>query len=96
MHFIIILISIFILVSFLPIIQLAIGNKAIEEGMEYDFPKELFECDLENLKFEHFIEEHVDRMTIQNRGSVRLAQGRILSVKNMEEKKVKAYSVELP
>lgn len=95
MYLVIILIAVFILVSILPLIEFLTSQK--ESFMtEYEFPVELINYNLDNLKFENKGEATVKRTTLQNRGSVRIAQGRILSEKDLEEKKVKAFSVKLP
>lgn len=95
MYLIIILAVIFILISFFPIMELLVSNKESYK-IEYEFPKELLNSNLDNLKFESVDNETVKRIAMQNRGSVRIAQGRVLSKKDLEEKKVKAFSVELP
>ena len=95
MYLIIILIAVFILISFLPFLEFLTSRKE-SYITEYEFPEELLNCNLDNLKFENKGEATIKRTVLQNRGSVRIAQGHILSKKDLEEKKVKAFSVELP
>lgn len=94
MYLILVLISIFILISFFPIMELIFSNKK-DYRIEYEFPKELLDSD-PDFSFEHIDNKVVNRVELQNRGSVRIAQGRILSEKDLEEKKIKAFAVELP
>lgn len=94
MYVFLVLISVFILVSFFPIIELIFSSKK-DYKIEYQFPQELFDSNL-NFSFEHIDNKVINRIEMQNRGSVRIAQGRILSEKGLEEKKVKAFAVELP
>lgn len=90
------LVIIFILVSAIPFFQWIIAKKNTEDKVEYSFPKELFDCDLKELKCEQTLHSGVSRISLQNRGSVRIAQGHILSLNDIEEKKAVVYSVELP
>ena len=97
MLFIIIgLIVLFIIISIVPSIQYFVEKKETKYKTEYEFPAELFDYDIENMNYEYSTDPVVDRTSIQNRGSVRLAQGHILSKFNLDERKEKAYSVELP
>lgn len=95
MYLIIVLVVIFVLVSFFPIMGLLVSNKG-NYKIEYEFPEELLNSNFDNLKFEKVDNKTVKRISMQERGSVRIAQGRVLSEKDLEEKKVKAFSVELP
>lgn len=95
-YFVITLLVLFVFVSVVPIIQLLISNINAVNKVEYKFPVELFSSDMEELKYENVNDSRINRISIQNRGSVRLAQGNILSKTNLEDRKAKAYSVELP
>lgn len=96
-YLIAVLVVMFICVAFIPIIQwFGFGSETIDETV-YEFPDKLFESELSGLKCENI--NHTDKMSrlsLQQRGSVRLAQGRILSNEDLEEKKAAVYSVDLP
>lgn len=95
-YFIIILLVLLFFVSVVPIMQLLISNMNAADKVEYEFPSELFSDDMKELKYEDISDSRINRISIQNRGSVRLAQGNILSKTSLEDRKAKAYSVELP
>lgn len=95
-YFIITLLVLFVFVSVVPIMQLLISNMNAVDKVEYEFPSELFSSDMKELKYENISDLRINRISIQNRGSVRLAQGNILSKTSLEDRKAKAYSIELP
>lgn len=95
-YFVIVLLVLFVFVSAAPIIQLFISNMNAVDKVEYEFPSELFSSDMRELKYENINASRINRMSIQNRGSVRLARGNILSKTSLEDRKAKAYSIELP
>lgn len=86
----------FVFVSIIPFIQLCISMRSMKEEIQYKFPQELLNSDMDNLKYERKDDMYVPRISIQNRGSVRLAKGNILTLETLENRKVKANSVELP
>lgn len=96
MLYVLLLILLFVFVGIIPFIQMIVSNICVNEEKKYKFPLELFNSDMNNLKYEHIEKMNVHRTSLQNRGSVRLAQGNILSIENLESRKAKAYSVELP
>lgn len=94
-------------VSYVPILSWTKNRKAFakkrSENIDFSFSQDLIDGSLEKLKCEKLIDDSdndeavcVNRFSLQIRGSVRLAHNRILSEKEMEEKKEKIYSVELP
>ncbi len=91
------LILLFVFVSIIPLIQMFMPCHRMSEEIQYKFPQELFDRNMDHLKYEHKTETTtVSRLSIQNRGSVRVARGNILTVEYLESRKEKAYSVELP
>lgn len=85
-YFIIILLALLFLVSAVPIMQLFISNMNATDKIEYGFPSELINSDMNELKYENISNSRI------NRGYTRL----ILSKADLEDRKAKAYSVELP
>ena len=107
----VILLVLFILVtaSYVPIICWYKNRKVLlknrGEDVDFSFSQDLIDASLEKLKCEKLIDDNdddeddavcVNRFSLQIRGSVRLAHNRILSEKEMKEKKERIYSVELP
>lgn len=90
------LLLLFLLVSAIPFIQMLVSGHRMSEEVQYKFPQELFDHDMNNLRYERTDGTGVSRMSMQSRGSVRLAGGNILSTESFENRKEKAYSVELP
>ena len=85
-YFIIILLALLFFVSAVPIMQLLIYNMKATDKVEYGFPSELINSDMKELKYENISNSRI------NRGYTRL----ILSKESLEDRKAKAYSVELP
>lgn len=85
-YFIIILLALLFFVSAVPIMQLLIYNMKATDKVEYGFPSELINSDMKELKYENISNSRI------NRGYTRL----ILSKASLEDRKAKAYSVELP
>lgn len=85
-YFIIILLALLFFVSAVPIMQLLIYNMKATDKVEYGFPSELINSDMKELKYENIINSRI------NRRYTRL----ILSKASLEDRKAKAYSVELP
>lgn len=85
-----------IFVSIIPVIQVFAHRRYVDEEIEYKFPQELFNSDMDHLRFEQPEGKDIPRISIQNRGSVRLARGNILSTEKLESRKAEAYSAELP
>ncbi len=95
-YFISILLLLFLVVSVVPFVQLLIANICASDKTEYKFPDELFNSKLDELKYEDINDLNINRLAMQNRGSVRLAKGNILSKTSLEERKAKAHSIKLP
>ncbi len=93
LYFIGALLVVFLLVAALPFLQWWIVGKSGKEIVEYSFPSELIDHKPNNLDGET---SGQGRMAMQNRGSVRMAQGHVLTEKDLEEKKAEVYSVPLP
>ncbi len=64
--------------------------------IQYTFPQKLFHSDMDHLRYEEIEGKNISRISLQNRGSVRLARGNILSMEDLVSRKGEAYSVELP
>ena len=94
-----ILIAILALVSIGPLIQWwkykYLKKRKIVSVPIYSFSQELMDGSLESLKCER-INNRVKASALKTRGSVRLSHNRILTERDIEEKKAEAYSVELP
>lgn len=89
-------ILLFIFVSIIPFAQTLAQRYHMDEEIHYKFPQELFDSNMDHLRYEQTEGQSVSRLSLQDRGSVRLAKGHILSVKNLENRKAEAYSVVLP
>ena len=91
------IVSIVIIVSIGPLIQWwkYKFRKKKRAVPVYVFSKELMDGDLESLKCEN-IGGVVSMLELNTRGSVRLAHNRILTERDIEDRKDKAYSVKLP
>lgn len=90
------LILLFVFVGIVPFVQTLAQRYHMDEEVHYKFPQELFNSDMDHLRFEQTEGQSVFRLSLQDRGSVRLAKGHILSVKILENRKAEAYSVLLP
>lgn len=93
LYFIGTLLVIFLLVAALPFLQWWFAGKSGKEIVEYSFPSELIDSKPNDLDGKV---SGQGRMEMQNRGSVRMAQGHVLTKKGLEEKKAEVYSVPLP
>ena len=90
------LVIVFLVICIAPFFQWIISRKETEEFIEYEFPSILFDMDLTDLKWESMSTNTVSTLSLRDRGSVRIAHGRVLSKEAMEEKKAAVFSVELP
>lgn len=71
----------------------------MKEGMPHDqiefyFTDDIFKIELKDLKYEE--PNGLTRIDLQNRGSVRIAQGRVMSKKDFDERKSRICREELP
>ena len=78
-YFIVILLALLFFVSIVPIMQLLIYNMNATDKVEYDFPSELINSDMKELKYENISDSRINR-----------------EYASLEDRKAKAYSVELP
>ena len=95
---ILIILSIIVLMSILPIVQWGLYKKSARDigTFVYRFSPDLINHDMKGLKCEDVDKYKIERQVLQIRGSVRMAHNRILSESEMDEKKIQVYSVELP
>lgn len=93
MILVMIMLGVFVLTLAFPLLDVYVSNKAAKEVTEYVFPMSLIDA------------EHgdgnkggtqVNRISMQYRGSIRMAGGRVISKEQLEEKKKEVYSVLLP
>lgn len=86
----------FLLICIVPLLQWLLYRKETEEITEYEFPSALLDADLTDLKWESVAQGTLNTLSLRDRGSVRITQGRVLTKKAMEEKKATIFSMELP
>lgn len=94
-----VLVIIFLIILAVPVIYMFFLKKETKEIIEFEFPPSLFDKDLTDLKWESVQEGSTDiisTISLRDRGSVRIAHGRVLTKEAMEERKAAAFSVELP
>lgn len=94
--FILVLLLMLIAISIVPIIQVIMYNRKEISKVEYSFPIELFTYGVGELKLEDVDKFRVDKMSIQNSNYIILSQRNILSKNELESRKKKANSVQLP
>ena len=92
-----VLIAIFLIMCIVPFLRWIMSKKEVMI-VKYEFPEELYDYDLCDLEWETPPKNTklVMAMPMNNRGSVRLAQGRILTKEDLEEKRARIMAVELP
>lgn len=101
MIFLFIIITIIILISSLiPLIQLFYSMKeSLTEQTVFNFDKELFDHDTDNIKFENvsaFQGIKNNRALVTARGSIRQANGNVIDTELFDQLKNEVYSIELP
>lgn len=96
----VLLLLMLIAISIVSIIQVIIyiynNNRKEISKVEYSFPIELFTYGVSELKLEDVDKFRIDKMSIKNSNYIRLSQRNILSKNELESRKKKANSVQLP
>lgn len=93
---VVLLLLMLIAISIVPIIQVIMYNRKEISKVEYSFPTELFTYGVGELELEDVDKFRIYKLSIKNSNYIRLSQRNILSKNELESRKKKANSVQLP
>lgn len=92
------ILSIIVLGSIVPMVQFVcyLFHREQSNTKSYYFSKELFDFDLDSLKFENNSQQQYSRLDLGDRGWVRCPNGTIITNEMFDQQKKDEYSIELP